>query len=79
MSRQQPKNNLRPHADAPAMPLDFFRASFKALTGHRPMTWQERLYNEWRDGDAQSIRPIIDLPTGLGKTAVMAIWLNRAG
>ena len=36
------------------------------------ITWQRRLYRQWVAGD---FKPVIDLPTGMGKTAVMAIWL----
>jgi len=48
-----------------------FGEMFKALTGYEPLSWQRRLYNEWFAGD---IKPVIDLPTGMGKTNVMAIW-----
>jgi CRISPR-associated endonuclease/helicase Cas3 len=36
------------------------------------MRWQCRLYGQWL---ADDIKPVIDLPTGMGKTSVMAIWL----
>ena len=49
-----------------------FDAAFKALTGHPPFPWQRRLFQRLRTGD---LPPAIDVPTGLGKTAVMAIWL----
>ena len=48
-----------------------FEEMFKKLTGYEPLRWQCRLYDEWLDGD---IKPVIDLPTGMGKTNVMAIW-----
>lgn len=48
-----------------------FGEMFKALTGYEPLSWQRRLYNEWFAGD---IKPVIDLPTGMGKTSLMAIW-----
>lgn len=50
-----------------------FCARFAELTGHRPLSWQWRLYVEW--ATTTRIGPVIDLPTGLGKTMVMAIWL----
>lgn len=50
-----------------------FCARFFELTGHRPLSWQWRLYAEW--ATTSRIRRVIDLPTGLGKTMVMAIWL----
>ncbi len=49
-----------------------FAALFANLTGHRPMPWQRRLYADWfAEG---RIPDALDLPTGLGKTSVMAIW-----
>ena len=53
-------------------PQDDFAFRFRALTTHDPMPWQARLYRDWfRQG---RIPAALDLPTGLGKTAVMAIW-----
>jgi len=50
-----------------------FDEQFQALTGFKPMRWQKRLYDEhFANGELPSA---ISLPTGLGKTAVMAIWL----
>jgi CRISPR-associated endonuclease/helicase Cas3 len=56
-----------------------FAAAFKALThdrargaGHTPMRWQERLYERFI---AERLPSALDLPTGLGKTSVMTIWL----
>jgi len=50
-----------------------FREVFRSLTGHEPLRWQERLFREhFVEG---RIPHSIDLPTGLGKTMVMAIWL----
>ncbi|HET6248706.1 MAG TPA: type I-U CRISPR-associated helicase/endonuclease Cas3 [Tepidisphaeraceae bacterium] len=51
-----------------------FEAVFKALTGNEPLSWQKRLYCEFQKG-SQNLPGVIDLPTGLGKTMVMAIWL----
>ncbi len=50
-----------------------FDTTFAALTGcGKPFPWQRRLYNlilagEWPES--------LDIPTGLGKTSVMPIWL----
>ena len=52
--------------------LPDFDAAFKALTTHRPFPWQRRLFDLLRSGD---LPPAVDIPTGLGKTAVMAVWL----
>lgn len=50
-----------------------FNAAYKALTGFRRFCWQARLfYQYFSDGEIPSA---LDLPTGLGKTSVMAIWL----
>ena len=50
-----------------------FRAAFEALTDHKPFLWQERLYEKWF---ALGKNPrLCDLPTGLGKTAVIPMWL----
>ena len=48
-----------------------FEEMFERLTDYEPMPWQCRLYQQWLAGD---IKPAIDLPTGMGKTSVMAIW-----
>lgn len=40
--------------------------------GGTPFPWQEELLNRFVQG---VIPPALDIPTGLGKTAVMAIWL----
>lgn len=56
---------------ANATPLSFPLA-FQVLTGHAPMRWQCRLVERML-GD--SLPDAVDLPTGLGKTSVMAIWL----
>ncbi len=49
-----------------------FADNFFRLTGHSPMRWQQRLFDQFMDG---RIPTALDLPTGLGKTSVMAIWL----
>ena len=50
-----------------------FATAFESLTGYPPLSWQTRLYNEhFSEG---KLPPIVDLPTGLGKTMVMAVWL----
>jgi CRISPR-associated endonuclease/helicase Cas3 len=54
-----------------------FEADFRALTGHSPFSWQKRLYADFFvKGE---IPGAIDVPTGLGKTSVMALWLIARG
>lgn len=49
------------------------KRQFKALTGFSPLSWQSRLFSEYfAKGE---IPAAVDIPTGLGKTAVMALWL----
>ena len=49
-----------------------FDDAFEQLTDHAPFPWQKRLYNEFASG---RIPPSCNLPTGLGKTSVVAVWL----
>lgn len=50
-----------------------FKSAFESLTGYPPFRWQARLYaDHFSKGE---IPAALDLPTGLGKTSVMAIWL----
>jgi len=52
---------------------EFFQRSFLALTGHTAMRWQQRLFRaHFLPG---SMPDAVSIPTGLGKTAVMAVWL----
>ncbi len=52
---------------------ELFAKRFEALTGNAPFPWQERLFL-WFLSD--KILPTdISLPTGTGKTSIMAIWL----
>jgi CRISPR-associated endonuclease/helicase Cas3 len=52
---------------------DDFESNFAALTGFHPLDWQRRLFHEhFKTGNLPSA---LDVPTGLGKTSVMAIWL----
>lgn len=50
-----------------------FGSEFKKLAGFEPMRWQIRLYDEYFAKGA--LPSAVSIPTGLGKTAVMAIWL----
>ncbi len=52
-----------------------FSATFSALTGFEPMPWQEALYLRFVAGTNGNIPACCDIPTGLGKTSVITIWL----
>ncbi len=57
---------------------DVFDRTFYALMGVPPFGWQRRLYEEhFVDFDPPKVElpRALDIPTGLGKTAVMAVWL----
>jgi len=55
-----------------------FSSDFQVLTrgdgrnGYAPLGWQWRLFKQFCQND---IRKVCDLPTGLGKTSVIHIWL----
>jgi CRISPR-associated endonuclease/helicase Cas3 len=51
----------------------FFDTAFEAMTGNAPLRWQRRLFAEHLERD--DIPSALDLPTGLGKTSVIVIWL----
>ena len=54
-----------------------FNECFRRLTGaKRPFHWQERLFSEMLEG---RFRRVCDVPTGLGKTSIIAIWLLALG
>ena len=52
--------------------VDTFNDQFAALSGLKPFRWQRRLFERLVEGH---IPAALDLPTGLGKTSVMAIWV----
>jgi CRISPR-associated endonuclease/helicase Cas3 len=49
-----------------------FAREFALLTGHPPFPWQEALSDEFAE---KRIRRTYDIPTGLGKTSIIPIWL----
>jgi CRISPR-associated endonuclease/helicase Cas3 len=49
-----------------------FEEAFHALTGNAAFPWQRELYRRFITGD---IPASCNLPTGLGKTSVIAVWL----
>jgi CRISPR-associated endonuclease/helicase Cas3 len=54
--------------------MNTFFGLFHALTGHPPMRWQMRLFEE-HFLTGKELPSAVSVPTGLGKTAVMAVWL----
>src|SRR5437667_11055213 len=52
-----------------------FDTAFAALTGNRPFPWQRKLYERFISDRPDNIPSSCSLPTGLGKTMVMAVWL----
>lgn len=51
---------------------DFFGTAFTGLTGNPPFPWQRALYRRLTTNDPPQTA---NLPTGLGKTNVVAVWL----
>ena len=56
-------------SDASPSPADF---GFAKLTGYPPFRWQTCLFEDWLAHGR--IPSALDIPTGLGKTSVMALW-----
>jgi hypothetical protein len=50
-----------------------FETAFLHLTGDSPFPWQQALDHEWFK--LGNIPPLASLPTSVGKTRVIAIWL----
>lgn len=53
---------------------DAFPAQFERLTGQPPFPWQAELFRRMCDS-GDHIPSRCDIPTGLGKTSVIAVWL----
>ena len=49
-----------------------FSREFRALTGHDHFPWQLDLYRRFTEGDFPKA---CNIPTGLGKTSVIPIWI----
>ncbi|HAB14911.1 MAG TPA: type I-U CRISPR-associated helicase/endonuclease Cas3 [Verrucomicrobiota bacterium] len=49
-----------------------FSESFHRLTTVPPFPWQQRLYERFARGE---VPPLADIPTGLGKTSAVTVWL----
>lgn len=56
--------------------LTSFPDLFQVLTGHAPFPWQEKLFARLSAGD---LPRHCDVPTGLGKTSVIAVWIAALG
>ena len=52
-----------------------FDSAFKTLTGNPPFPWQAALYERFVSDRGDNIPASCNLPTGLGKTSVIAVWL----
>jgi CRISPR-associated endonuclease/helicase Cas3 len=52
-----------------------FDDAFAHLTGNPPFPWQQALYRRFIGVDPDGIPSTCCLPTGLGKTSVVGIWL----
>jgi len=48
---------------------------FRTLTDHHPFPWQCELYDRIVADPPGSIPAVASIPTGLGKTSVIAVWL----
>ncbi|MBX6425785.1 MAG: type I-U CRISPR-associated helicase/endonuclease Cas3 [Variibacter sp.] len=52
---------------------EYFEQGFRALTGQSPFGWQRRLFAaHFVRGEVPAA---LDIPTGLGKTSVITVWL----
>ncbi|MCK5862004.1 MAG: type I-U CRISPR-associated helicase/endonuclease Cas3, partial [Candidatus Hydrogenedentes bacterium] len=49
-----------------------FEEQFETLLGLKPFPWQRRIYGKFLENE---IPPVCDIPTGLGKTSVIPLWL----
>ncbi|HWZ87641.1 MAG TPA: type I-U CRISPR-associated helicase/endonuclease Cas3, partial [Polyangiaceae bacterium] len=53
-----------------------FSSAFRSLTGNAPFPWQEALFDRFIGIEPTSRFPdTCDIPTGLGKTSVIAVWV----
>ena len=52
-----------------------FDRTFDALSGHPPFPWQRELYKRFVSDREDHIPATASLPTGLGKTSVITVWL----
>ncbi len=57
------------------MTLHEFDKVFELLTGHHPFPWQVALYDRFTSDRTDQFPQVATVPTGLGKTNVIAVWL----
>ena len=57
------------------MTLQEFSGAFETLTGHVPFPWQSALWRELTTRRCDAWPEAVDIPTGLGKTNVIAVWI----
>jgi CRISPR-associated endonuclease/helicase Cas3 len=57
------------------MSIEDFSARFRDLTNNEPFPWQIRLYCQFIGNQAGGVPKVCCIPTGLGKTSVIAVWL----
>lgn len=51
-----------------------FEANFEKLVGVRPFDWQTALWRKFTESESDAWPVAVDIPTGLGKTCVIAVW-----
>lgn len=52
-----------------------FEDDFRGLTGREPFPWQVELWRTFVEEPPDNWPKVVDIPTGLGKTSVVPIWL----
>lgn len=55
--------------------MTIFSEVFEQLTGNKPLPWQSRLFSIFRHKPLHEWPTHVDLPTGLGKTSIVHLWL----
>jgi CRISPR-associated endonuclease/helicase Cas3 len=72
LARRMEMSSAADGSDAALRPTHWLRDALDLGEGDTPFPWQEELLARFANG---TIERSLDIPTGLGKTAVMAIWL----
>jgi CRISPR-associated endonuclease/helicase Cas3 len=66
-----------PHRQSAQIRQIDFSDAFNALTGQTPFPWQQSLYERFVTESDRNVPASCNLPTGMGKTSVIAIWLIK--